>query len=85
VYEVPALIGTGGMGEVYRARDTRLSRDVAIKVLRTISFDGDTALYGGLAEHGYQFVCRIPQGGRVPTGLPSTSISARAAPAVSGG
>jgi serine/threonine protein kinase len=32
-YEVVALIGAGGMGEVYRARDTRLDRDVAIKVL----------------------------------------------------
>src|SRR5215471_5773061 len=32
-YEVQALAGMGGMGEVYRARDTRLGRDVAIKVL----------------------------------------------------
>ena len=32
-YEVTALIGAGGMGEVYRARDTRLDRIVAIKVL----------------------------------------------------
>ncbi len=32
-YEILALIGAGGMGEVYRARDTRLNRDVAIKVL----------------------------------------------------
>jgi serine/threonine protein kinase len=32
-YEILALIGKGGMGEVYRARDTRLQRDVAVKVL----------------------------------------------------
>jgi serine/threonine protein kinase/Tol biopolymer transport system component len=32
-YEVTSLLGVGGMGEIYRARDTRLDRDVAVKVL----------------------------------------------------
>ena len=32
-YEIQSLMGAGGMGEVYRARDTRLDRDVALKVL----------------------------------------------------
>jgi eukaryotic-like serine/threonine-protein kinase len=32
-YEIASLLGAGGMGEVYRARDTRLDRDVAIKIL----------------------------------------------------
>src|SRR5512139_3727538 len=41
-YEVTALIGAGGMGEVYKAKDTRLDRSVAIKVLPShVSADAD--------------------------------------------
>ena len=72
-YEVTAKIGQGGMGEVYRARDTKLDRDVALKVLpqaftddadRLARFEREAKV---LASHIYGLEdteCPVPRGGR---------------------
>ncbi len=50
-YEIQSSLGSGGMGEVYRARDTRLNRDVAIKVLPQ-RFAADPAAVSRFEQEG---------------------------------
>ena len=67
-YDVTALIGEGGMGEVYRARDTKLDRDVAFKVLpeaftqdldRLARFEREAKVLASLNHPGITQLARV--------------------------
>ncbi|MSV32977.1 MAG: hypothetical protein EXQ57_10715, partial [Bryobacterales bacterium] len=72
-YEVLSLVGTGGMGEVYRARDLQLKRDVALKVLpsvfasdpdRLARFQREAELLASLDHPNIGHIYGIAQAGR---------------------
>jgi len=67
-YEVVGLVGAGGMGEVYRARDTRLERTVAIKVIpqqfaqdgqRMARFHREAQVLASLNHPNIQYWCKL--------------------------
>ncbi len=75
VYEVTAQIGAGGMGEVYRARDTTLDRDVAIKVLpeafatdqeRLARFDREAKVLASLNHPNIAAIYGLEKSGEAP-------------------
>ena len=74
-YEILAQVGAGGMGEVYRARDTRLGRDVAIKILprelaadkeRLSRFETEARLASALNHPNIVTIHDIGQAGSTP-------------------
>ena len=61
-YEVISLIGSGGMGDVYRARDPRLAREVAVKTLRSADADARARLWRearAAASVSHPGICQI--------------------------
>jgi serine/threonine-protein kinase len=58
-YEILAPIGKGGMGEVYRARDPRLARDVAIKISNTDFSDRFSREARAIARLNHPHICQI--------------------------
>src|SRR4026208_1220486 len=58
-YQILAPIGKGGMGEVYRARDTRLDRDVAIKVSTTEFSERFSREARSIASLNHSNVCHL--------------------------
>ena len=84
-YEIAAPLGAGGMGEVYKARDTRLDRTVAIKVLPA-QFSADPQFRDrferearAIAALSHPHICPLFDVGEVPD--PDTPVTSREPPA----
>ena len=58
-YEILALLGTGGMGEVYRAHDSRLNRDVAVKVSKQLFTERFEREARAVAALNHPNICQI--------------------------
>jgi serine/threonine protein kinase len=67
-YEILALIGTGGMGQVWKARDTRLNRIVAIKVSSTEFSERFEREARAVAALNHPNICQIYDVGTLPEG-----------------
>ena len=71
-YEITAQIGVGGMGEVYRATDTKLKRDVTIKVLPAslagpgVGNTTSPPTGSGLSFYGFMTSSRVAADGAAP-------------------
>jgi serine/threonine protein kinase len=84
-YEITQLLGKGGMGEVYRARDTKLGRDVAIKSLpeifasdseRVARFEREAKILAALNHPHVAAIYGFEKADRAPTsaGLPLSTV-----------
>lgn len=67
-YEILSVIGTGGMGEVYKARDTRLDRLVAIKISQTEFSERFAREANAVAQLNHPNICQLYDLGTLPEG-----------------